>query len=94
MLAVMAGPFSLVPTAAGFQSTADGTAGRGADGVRQGPFGPRADGRADIPCWVSFVSYGLPGAVGLHHALERFDGGRIVIDVADLLLKCPVEPME
>ncbi|WP_427164615.1 type III sulfide quinone reductase, selenoprotein subtype [Streptomyces sp. C1-1] len=41
-----------------------------------------------------FTFYDLPGAVGLHHALERFDGGRVVIDVADLPLKCPVAPLE
>ncbi|MDN3027137.1 FAD/NAD(P)-binding oxidoreductase [Streptomyces sp. S.PB5] len=41
-----------------------------------------------------FTFYDLPGAVGLHHALERFDGGRLVIDVADLPLKCPVAPLE
>ncbi len=34
------------------------------------------------------------GAVGLRHALERFDGGRVVVDVADLPLKCPVAPLE
>ncbi|MGW6889007.1 type III sulfide quinone reductase, selenoprotein subtype [Streptomyces chartreusis] len=41
-----------------------------------------------------FTFYDLPGAVGLHRALERFDGGRVVIDVADLPVKCPVAPME
>ncbi|WP_254709916.1 NAD(P)/FAD-dependent oxidoreductase [Streptomyces lunaelactis] len=41
-----------------------------------------------------FTLYDLPGAVGLHHALERFEGGRVVIDVADLPLKCPVAPLE
>ncbi|MFE9093328.1 NAD(P)/FAD-dependent oxidoreductase [Streptomyces sp. NPDC007264] len=41
-----------------------------------------------------FTFYDLPGAVGLHHALERFDGGRIVVDVADLPVKCPVAPLE
>jgi sulfide:quinone oxidoreductase len=41
-----------------------------------------------------FTFYDLPGAVGLHDALERFDGGRVVIDVADLPLKCPVAPLE
>ncbi|MFC8244563.1 type III sulfide quinone reductase, selenoprotein subtype [Streptomyces chartreusis] len=41
-----------------------------------------------------FTFYDLPGAVGLHHALERFDGGRVVIDVADLPVKCPVAPLE
>ncbi|WP_406164759.1 NAD(P)/FAD-dependent oxidoreductase [Streptomyces sp. NBC_00996] len=41
-----------------------------------------------------FTFYDLPGAVGLHHALERLDGGRVVIDVADLPVKCPVAPLE
>ncbi|KAB1149917.1 NAD(P)/FAD-dependent oxidoreductase [Streptomyces luteolifulvus] len=41
-----------------------------------------------------FTFYDLPGAVYLHHALERFDGGRVVIDVADLPVKCPVAPLE
>ncbi|TQJ86204.1 NAD(P)/FAD-dependent oxidoreductase [Streptomyces sp. SLBN-31] len=38
--------------------------------------------------------YDLPGAVGLHHALERFEGGRVVVDVADMPVKCPVAPLE
>jgi sulfide:quinone oxidoreductase len=41
-----------------------------------------------------FTFYDLPGAVGLHHALERFEGGRIVVNVADLPVKCPVAPLE
>ncbi len=41
-----------------------------------------------------FTFYDLPGATALHRALERFDGGRVVIDVADLPLKCPVAPLE
>jgi sulfide:quinone oxidoreductase len=41
-----------------------------------------------------FTFYDLPGAVGLHDALERFEGGRLVVDVADLPLKCPVAPLE
>ncbi|MGY5044234.1 hypothetical protein ACWDE0_01050 [Streptomyces sp. 900105755] len=36
----------------------------------------------------------MAGATGLHEALERFDGGRVVIDVADLPVKCPVAPLE
>ncbi|GAA3880468.1 hypothetical protein GCM10023084_36770 [Streptomyces lacrimifluminis] len=36
MLAVMAGPFSLVPTAAGFQSITDDAADREADGCGGG----------------------------------------------------------
>ncbi|MFI1564302.1 NAD(P)/FAD-dependent oxidoreductase [Streptomyces sp. NPDC020490] len=41
-----------------------------------------------------FTFYDLAGATALHRALERFDGGRVVIDVADLPLKCPVAPLE
>lgn len=41
-----------------------------------------------------FTFYDLPGAVGLHQALERFEGGRVVVNVADLPVKCPVAPLE
>jgi len=41
-----------------------------------------------------FTFYDLPGAVGLHHALERFEGGRVVVNVVDLPVKCPVAPLE
>ncbi|GAQ51809.1 NADH dehydrogenase-like protein YjlD [Streptomyces acidiscabies] len=41
-----------------------------------------------------FTFYDLPGAVGLRHALEHFDGGRVVVNVADLPIKCPVAPLE
>jgi len=41
-----------------------------------------------------FTFYDLPGATALHEALERFDGGRVVVNVADLPVKCPVAPME
>ncbi|MHC3467992.1 type III sulfide quinone reductase, selenoprotein subtype [Streptomyces sp. 7R007] len=41
-----------------------------------------------------FTFYDLPGAIDLQHALEHFDGGRVVIDVADLPVKCPVAPLE
>nr|WP_236071798.1 FAD/NAD(P)-binding oxidoreductase [Streptomyces polyasparticus] len=53
----------------------------------EGPTGP---GWGENVC----TFYDLPGAVGLHHALERFAGGRVVIDVADLPVKCPVAPLE
>ncbi|MFI7413440.1 NAD(P)/FAD-dependent oxidoreductase [Streptomyces sp. NPDC049627] len=48
------------------------------------------------PGWCEnvFTFYDLPGAVGLHNALERFDGGRVVVNVADLPVKCPVAPLE
>jgi sulfide:quinone oxidoreductase len=41
-----------------------------------------------------FTFYDLPGAMALHRALERFEGGRLVVNVADLPVKCPVAPLE
>jgi sulfide:quinone oxidoreductase len=48
------------------------------------------------PEWGRSVTtfYDLPGAVALGEALERFAGGRLVIDVADMPIKCPVAPLE
>lgn len=46
--------------------------------------------------WMSnvFTFYSLPGAVALRRALARFGGGRLVINVVDLPIKCPVAPLE
>ena len=41
-----------------------------------------------------FTFYDLAGSVALHEALERFEGGRLVVDVADMPIKCPVAPLE
>jgi sulfide:quinone oxidoreductase len=41
-----------------------------------------------------FTFYDLSGATELHGALERFDGGRLVVNVVDLPIKCPVAPLE
>ncbi|NBM19040.1 NAD(P)/FAD-dependent oxidoreductase [Streptomyces sp. GC420] len=41
-----------------------------------------------------FTFYDLPGATALHRALRDFDGGRLVVNIADLPLKCPVAPLE
>lgn len=41
-----------------------------------------------------FTFYDLPGAMSLRHAVQRFRGGRVVVNVADLPLKCPVAPLE
>jgi sulfide:quinone oxidoreductase len=38
--------------------------------------------------------YTLEGAVALRDALERFDGGRLVVHVAEMPIKCPVAPLE
>ncbi|HXH96174.1 MAG TPA: FAD/NAD(P)-binding oxidoreductase [Gaiellaceae bacterium] len=41
-----------------------------------------------------FTFYDLPGARALHDALERFEGGRLVVDIVDMPIKCPVAPIE
>lgn len=41
-----------------------------------------------------FTFYDVPGAEELARALERFDGGRLVVNVVDLPIKCPVAPLE
>ena len=41
-----------------------------------------------------FTFYTPDGAEGLRAALERFDGGRLVLNVVDMPIKCPVAPLE
>ena len=41
-----------------------------------------------------FTFYDLPGATALRQALEKFDRGRLVINVVDMPIKCPVAPLE
>jgi sulfide:quinone oxidoreductase len=41
-----------------------------------------------------FTFYTHTGAVALRDALARFDGGRIVVNVVDMPVKCPVAPLE
>jgi sulfide:quinone oxidoreductase len=38
--------------------------------------------------------YTLEDAVALREALRRFDGGRLVVNLVDLPIKCPVAPLE
>jgi sulfide:quinone oxidoreductase len=38
--------------------------------------------------------YSLEGASALRHALDGFDGGRLVVNVIDMPIKCPVAPLE
>lgn len=38
--------------------------------------------------------YTLGGATALAEALERFDGGRLVVNMVDMPIKCPVAPLE
>ncbi|HEX6315817.1 MAG TPA: FAD/NAD(P)-binding oxidoreductase [Gemmatimonadaceae bacterium] len=41
-----------------------------------------------------FDFYSLDGAMALRKALEKFDGGHLVINVVDMPIKCPVAPLE
>ncbi len=41
-----------------------------------------------------FDFYTLDGATALARALEGFDGGRLVVHVVDMPIKCPVAPLE
>jgi len=48
------------------------------------------------PGWLRdvFTFYTLEGALALRRALAEFDGGRLVINVVDMPVKCPVAPLE
>jgi sulfide:quinone oxidoreductase len=48
------------------------------------------------PGWMEnvFTFYSPEGAAALHDALERFTGGRLVVNVVDMPIKCPVAPLE
>ncbi len=48
------------------------------------------------PGWMenAYTFYDVPGAAALHRALEGFDGGRLVVNVVDMPIKCPVAPLE
>jgi len=41
-----------------------------------------------------FTFYDLPGATALAAALDKFDGGKLVVNVVDMPIKCPVAPLE
>jgi len=41
-----------------------------------------------------FTFYDPAGAAALADALARFDGGRLVVNIADMPIKCPVAPIE
>jgi sulfide:quinone oxidoreductase len=41
-----------------------------------------------------FTFYAPEGAAALEAALARFDGGRLVVNVVDMPIKCPVAPLE
>jgi sulfide:quinone oxidoreductase len=48
------------------------------------------------PGWQTrmFEFYTLEGATALRDALARFDGGRLVVDIVEMPIKCPVAPLE
>jgi sulfide:quinone oxidoreductase len=48
------------------------------------------------PGWMEsiFTFYDLPGATALAAKLDAFEGGRIVVNVVDMPIKCPVAPLE
>jgi sulfide:quinone oxidoreductase len=50
----------------------------------------------DGPGWNEkvFTFYDVPGAEQLGRALERFEGGRLVVNLVDMPIKCPVAPLE
>lgn len=41
-----------------------------------------------------FTFYSTAGAAALSRRLRHFDGGRLVVNVADMPIKCPVAPLE
>jgi sulfide:quinone oxidoreductase len=41
-----------------------------------------------------FTFYDVPGAEQLGRALEAFEGGRLVVNLIDMPIKCPVAPLE
>ncbi|NNG16910.1 MAG: NAD(P)/FAD-dependent oxidoreductase [Gemmatimonadales bacterium] len=45
-------------------------------------------------CERMFEFYTLDGAVALGEALEQWEGGRLVVDIVDMPIKCPVAPLE
>jgi sulfide:quinone oxidoreductase len=60
---------------------------------------PRPDqtpGMLDGGRWhkTIFDFYTYDGAVALAHALDRFAGGRLVVHITDMPIKCPVAPLE
>ena len=48
------------------------------------------------PGWMEsvFTFYTPEGAVALESALATFEGGRLVVNVVDMPIKCPVAPLE
>lgn len=60
---------------------------------------PRPDltpGMADGSLWYKkiFDFYTLEGSTRLHDALEAFQGGKVLVQLTDMPIKCPVAPLE
>ena len=54
------------------------------------------EGLTDERIWhkKAFDFYTKSGSVALHDALEKFQGGRLLIHIAEMPIKCPVAPLE
>jgi sulfide:quinone oxidoreductase len=48
------------------------------------------------PGWgeTAFTYYTVEGAAELRKAMERFEGGRLVVNIVDMPIKCPIAPLE
>ena len=53
-------------------------------------------GLLDDKVWrtSAFDFYTLDGAAALHDALANFEGGRLLVHITDMPIKCPVAPLE
>lgn len=53
-------------------------------------------GMADGPLWQTkiFDFYTVEGATALHEALSGFEGGRLLVHITEMPIKCPVAPLE
>ena len=54
------------------------------------------EGLTDERIWHkrAFDFYTKSGSIALHEALERFQGGRLLVHIAEMPIKCPVAPLE
>jgi sulfide:quinone oxidoreductase len=57
---------------------------------------PEETERLTGPGWLErvFTFYTVEGAAALASALEKFKGGRLVVNLIDMPIKCPVAPLE
>ena len=57
---------------------------------------PEQTAGMDGPLWRTSIHdfYSYEGATALAPALREFDGGRLVVHVTDMPIKCPVAPLE